>query len=92
LAPFGANSMQRQLSKCLCVNTGLTGRRENSGGRPPNIALARSLLGDAHRVALGSARPPRTPSDVTETKEEQQMGLEMLGFGDKSKHETNKDK
>jgi hypothetical protein len=33
------------------------------------------------------ARPPRTPSNVIETKEEQQMRLEKLGFGDKSKYE-----
>jgi hypothetical protein len=42
--------------------------------------------------ALGSARPPRTPSNVVDTKEEQQMRLEKLGFGDKSKYETNKGK
>ena len=30
-------------------------------------------------------RPLRTPSDVAETKEEQQMGLEKLGLRDKSK-------
>jgi hypothetical protein len=28
LAPFGANSTQRQLSQRLCVDTGQTGRRE----------------------------------------------------------------
>jgi hypothetical protein len=32
------------------------------------------------------------PLDVAETKEEQQMGLERLGFGYKSKYETNKGK
>ena len=38
------------------------------------------------------SRPPRTPSDVVETKEEQQiMGLEELGFGDKSKDDKIKD-
>jgi hypothetical protein len=45
----------------------------DSGGRPPNVARAGSRQGDARRVALGSARPPRTPSNVTETKEEQQV-------------------
>ena len=30
-------------------------------------------------------RPPRTHLDVAETKEEQQMGLEKLGFGEKLK-------
>jgi hypothetical protein len=29
--------------------------------------------------------PPRTPSDVAETKEKQQMGLEKLGFGKEDK-------
>jgi hypothetical protein len=80
LAPFGANSTQRQLSWRLCVDTGQTGgvtgqtgRRENSGGRPANVAQARSRQGDARRVSLGSARPPRAPSDVAETKGEQQV-------------------
>jgi hypothetical protein len=73
LTPFGANSTQRQLSRHLCVDTGQTGRRENSGGRPLNIARAGSRQGDAHRVALGSARPPRASSDVAEMKEEQQV-------------------
>jgi hypothetical protein len=73
LTPFGANNTQWQLSRCLCVDTGQTGRRENSGGRPPNVAWVESCQGDARRVAPGSARPPRTPSDVAETKEEQQV-------------------
>jgi len=38
-------------------------------------------------------RPPRTPSDVAETKEEQQVwGLEELGFRDKSKGNKHKEK
>jgi hypothetical protein len=80
LAPSGANSMQRQLSPCLCVDTGQTGGVDrsdrspgDSGGRPPNFAWAGSRQGDARRVSLGSARPPRTPSDAAETKEEQQV-------------------
>jgi hypothetical protein len=80
LAPFGANSTQSQLSRRLCVDTGQTGGVDRSdrspgesGGRPPNVARVGSRQGDARRVALGSARPPRTPSDVTETKEEQQV-------------------
>jgi hypothetical protein len=43
-------------------------------------------------VALRSARLPRTHSDIAEMKEEQQMALEELGFVDKSKCETIKDK
>jgi hypothetical protein len=80
LAPFGANNTQRQLSRCLCVDTGQTGGVDrsdrspgDSGGRPPNAPRAGSRQGDARRVALGSARPPKTPSDVAETKEEQQV-------------------
>jgi hypothetical protein len=34
--------------------------------------------GDACRVALGLERPPRTSSDIAETKEEYQMRLEKL--------------
>jgi hypothetical protein len=54
-------------------STGQTGRREI-----PAVDLERRLGRDpvganARRVALGSARPPRTPSDVAETKEEQQV-------------------
>jgi hypothetical protein len=72
LAPFGANSTQRQLSRRLCVDTGQTGGVDlspgDSDGRPPNVARAGSCQGYARRVALGSARPPRMPSDVAETK------------------------
>ena len=72
--------------------TGQTGRQ-----KIPAVDLERKLGRDpvgasARRVALGLARPPRTPSDVVETKEERQMTLEELGFGDKSKYETIKDK
>jgi hypothetical protein len=35
----------------------------------------------ARKVALGSTRLPKSPSDVAETKEEQHMRLEDLGFG-----------
>jgi hypothetical protein len=80
LAPFGANSTQRQLSQRLCVDTGQTGGVDrsdrssgDSGGRPPNVARAGSRQGDARRFALGSARPPRTPSNVAEMKEEQEI-------------------
>jgi hypothetical protein len=80
LAPFGANTTQRQLSRRLCVDTGQTGGVDrsgwspgDSGGRPSNVARAGSRQGDARRVALGSARPHRTPSDVAETKEEQKI-------------------
>jgi hypothetical protein len=48
-------------------------RPKNSGGRPLNVTRAGSRQGDARRVALGSPRTPRTPSDVAETKEEQQV-------------------
>jgi hypothetical protein len=72
--------MQRQLSRRLCVDTGQTGGVDrsdrssgDSGGRPPNVAQAGSRKGDTRWVALGSARPPRTPLDVAETKEEQQV-------------------
>jgi hypothetical protein len=72
--------MQRQLSRCLCVDTGQTSGVDrsdrslgDSGSRPPNVAQAGSRQGDARRVALGSARPLRTPSDVTDTKEEHQV-------------------
>jgi hypothetical protein len=92
LAPFGANSTQRQLSRRLCIDTGKTGRREISVVDLER-RLGRNPVGaSAHKVALGSARPPRTPSDATETKEEQHMRLEKLEFGDKSKYETNKGK
>jgi hypothetical protein len=64
----------------LCVDTGQTGGVDrsdrspgDSDGRPPNVARAGSRRGDARRVALGSARLPRTPLDVAETKEEQQV-------------------
>jgi hypothetical protein len=64
----------------LCVDTDQTRGVDrsdrspgDSGGRPPNVARAGSRRGDAHRVALGSTRPPRTSSDVVETKEEQQV-------------------
>jgi hypothetical protein len=41
--------------------------------RPPNIAQVGSRWGGAHRVVLGSAKPPRMPSIDVETKEEQQV-------------------
>jgi hypothetical protein len=41
--------------------------------RPPNVAWAGSYRGGARRVALGSARLPRTPSIDVEMKEEQQV-------------------
>jgi hypothetical protein len=69
--------MQRQLPQCLCVNTGQTGGVDlsdrspgDSSGRPPNVARAGSRQRDTCRVALGLARPPRTPLDVAEMKEE----------------------
>jgi hypothetical protein len=77
LAPFGANSTQRQLSQRLCIDTDQTGGVDQSDwspgdfdGRPPNVAQVGSRQGDARRVALGSARPPRTHLDIAETKEE----------------------
>jgi hypothetical protein len=77
---FRANSTQRQLSRCLCVDTGQTGEIDrsdrslgDSGGRPPNVAGVGSRKGDTSRVALGSARQPRTPSNIAETKQEQQV-------------------
>jgi hypothetical protein len=80
MTPFGTNSTQRQLLRRLCVNTGQTDEVDlsnrsprDSGGRPPNVARAGSNQGDARRVTLGSERPPITPSDVMETKEEQQV-------------------
>jgi hypothetical protein len=77
--------------RSICVGTGKTGRREI-----PAVHLERRLgrgpvKASAHRVSLGSARPPRTPLNVEETKEEQQMRSEKPGFRDKSKYETNKD-
>jgi hypothetical protein len=68
--------------------TDQTGRRRDSDGRPLNVARAGPRQGDARMVALGLVRPPRMPLDVAEMKEEQQMGLEKLGFRDKSKCET----
>jgi hypothetical protein len=72
--------MQRQLSRRLCVDTGQTGGVDrsdrlpgDSSGRPPNVARAGSRQGDGRRVALGSAKPPRTPSNVAEMKKEQQI-------------------
>jgi hypothetical protein len=51
-----------------------------------------AMFATTRMVALGSARPPRTPSDVMETKEEHQMRLEELGLEDKGKYETIKSK
>jgi hypothetical protein len=42
-------------------------------GRPPNVAREGYRRGGARRVALESARPPRTPSIDVETKEEEQV-------------------
>jgi hypothetical protein len=44
-----------------------------TGGRPSNVARAGSRQGGTRRVALGSVRPPRTPSIDVETKKELQV-------------------
>jgi hypothetical protein len=68
--------------------TGQTGRREISAVDLEHRLERDSVRASARRVALGSARPPRTPSDAVETKGEHQMILEKPGFGDKIKYET----
>jgi hypothetical protein len=88
--------MQRQLSQRLCVDTSQTGgvgrsdrSPRDSGTRPRTQAREGPVDSSVCKVALWSARPPRTPSDVAEMNEEYQMRLDKLGFGDNCKCETN---
>jgi hypothetical protein len=77
LEPTARKGSCRGVSASTPDQTGEVDRSDrspgDSDGRPPNVDRAGSRQGYTRRVALGSARPPRTPSDVAETKEEQHV-------------------
>ena len=53
--------------------------------RPTNANLGGTRQDKRTYGCFSIGRPPRTLSNVAETKEEQQMGLEKLGFGEEDK-------
>ena len=83
---------EEELDAAPPVWSGQIGLRDRSDRSPVRIGdgrRTRTREGPRQgRRTLGCSRigrPPKTPSNVAETKEEQQRGLEKLGFGEDDK-------